>query len=106
MPEEESVPEGTELAIIELTFPIGTLVSTPGALELVERLGASPFDLLARHCRRDWGDLDDEDKRSNDHDLKHGGRLLSAYKMADGSKVWIITEWDRSVTTILLPEEY
>jgi len=60
---------------------------------------------LERHQNKDWGDLGNEDKRSNDRAVKHGGRVLSAYK-AQGIKFWIITEADRSVTTLLLPEDY
>ncbi len=54
----------------------------------------------------DWGDLDDEDKKENELSVKQGFRILSAYNLENGEKVWVITEWDRSVTTILLPEEY
>jgi hypothetical protein len=63
------------------------------------------FDLLRRHVRGDWGDLDLADKAANETALKHGGRILSAYD-TQGGRLWIITEADRSVTTILLPEEY
>jgi hypothetical protein len=61
---------------------------------------------LRRHWRGDWGDVDAEDKAENDYSLMHDLRLLSAYTLADGTRIWIITEADRSVTTILLPSEY
>lgn len=86
-------------------FPLGRIVSTPGALALLDSIGLSPSTLLDRHNSGDWGDLDDEDKTTNDEAVKHGDRILSAYE-TDGGKIWIITEWDRSVTTVLLPSEY
>lgn len=60
---------------------------------------------LARHLSGDWGEVDSEDKQANDDAVKCGSRILSAYTLND-TKFWIITEWDRSVTTFLLPEEY
>lgn len=62
-------------------------------------------DSLKRHFQRDWGDLDEEDKKLNDDAFKNGGRLFSAYKNGE-TKIWIITEADRLVTTVLFPEEY
>ena len=61
---------------------------------------------LEKHARGDWGDLDEEDKQENEISLGEGFRILSAYKYKDGEKIWIITEADRSVTTVLFPEEY
>ena len=61
---------------------------------------------LDRHIAGDWGELDEEDRQSNEQALAHGGRLFSAYRDRRGTKFWIITESDRSVTTILLPEDY
>lgn len=88
------------------TVPLGQLVATPGALTAFEAAGEHPLFLLARHARGDWGVVDAEDWRANDHALQAGARLLSAYRLATGTKVWIITEADRSATTLLLPEEY
>jgi hypothetical protein len=61
---------------------------------------------LGRHVRGDWGELDPDDRAANDRALVDDGRLLSAYRGSDGRKFWIITEWDRSATTVLLPEDY
>jgi hypothetical protein len=63
-------------------------------------------ELLLRHVTGDCGDLDDEDKKENELSVKEGFRILSSYHLETGLKVWVITEWDRSVTTILLPDEY
>lgn len=79
---------------------------TPGAEEAFHRTGESVMSYLIRHCRGDWGDVGVEDAAANDRAAAAGGRLLSAYTLADGMKIWIITEADRSATTILLPEEY
>jgi len=86
-------------------FSLGRLVATPGALTALAAAGENPVDLLARHQSGDWGDVGPEDRRANERDLHEGGRLLSAYHVG-GSRLWIITEADRSATTILLPAEY
>jgi hypothetical protein len=78
------------------------------AFHCQENLEASfqMLECLQRHARGDWGDVCDEDKQANDRALKNGDeRILSAYSIT-GKKIWIITEWDRSVTTVLFPEEY
>ena len=85
-------------------FPIGQVVATPGALANITE--SEMFEALNRHVRGDWGDLDMEDIQSNNHALQVGDRLLSAYHTSGGTKFWIITEADRSSTTVLLPEEY
>ena len=85
-------------------FPVGQLVSTQGiAAQVLKGFNFVPY--LERHLKGDWGDMCADDKRANDIALKTGGRLFSAYKTMIG-KIWIITEWDRSVTTILYPDEY
>src|SRR5204862_5083965 len=81
-------------------------VATPGALAALKKAGQQPGEFLTRHVNREWGDLSDEDRKENDYSLEHGFRLLSAYRTHPGDKLWIITESDRSVTTLLLPEEY
>lgn len=87
-------------------FELGQMVITPGAQKAVTDAGADLGELLARHVTGDWGDIPLEDKAANEQDLNQGGRLLSVYNLTDGGKIWIITEWDRSATTVLLPEEY
>lgn len=88
------------------TFPLGHLVMTQGANEAFQRSGEQPLSYVARHAGGDWGELDEHDKEENDFSLQRGLRLLSRYMLSDSTVVWIITEADRSVTTILLPEEY
>ena len=85
-------------------FELGQLVATPGALEALKE--ASVGFLPYVNANGDWGDVCAEDKAENELSLKEGFRLLSAYHLPDGCKIWIITEADRSATTILLPEEY
>ena len=85
--------------------PLGRIVATPGALQLLQETGEEPLYYLARHCTGDWGDLDNYDNKENELALKHGWRIVSSYPVGEKT-VWIITEADRSVTTILLPEEY
>lgn len=91
-------------------FPLGQVVATPGVLALLEEHGFNLFDLLARHASgTDWGDVGPEDSKTNDQALIHGGRVLSSYTLVpdvNDTRVWIITEWDRSVTTALRPDEY
>jgi hypothetical protein len=86
-------------------LPLGRIVATPGALEVLAEAGADPFHYLARHASGDWGDLDAHDRRENELSLQHGWRVLSSYPVGE-TRVWVITEADRSVTTILLPEDY
>jgi hypothetical protein len=85
---------------------LGDLYSTPGARTALEKSGQSFVPFLARYIGGDWGDCGEEDWKSNDEAIKGDGRVLAVYHTAKGEKLWIITEWDRSVTTILLPDEY
>jgi len=87
-------------------FPLGRIVATPAALDALGKSGGSAHGLITRHATGDWGDLCEGDKQANDADMMHGGRLLSAYILSDGTKVWVITEADRSATTVLLPSDY
>jgi hypothetical protein len=87
-------------------FPPGKLVATPGALALLEQTNKSPLEFLSRHLRGDWGDLCPEDKAENESSLKNGFRILSGYQVSETGTLWIITEADRSMSTLLLPEEY
>lgn len=93
-------------------FKLGQLAVTRGAIDALgdKKTGhktAIFMEYIVRHARGDWGDLDAHDKADNDYAVKHGDRrILSAYTLQDDQKIWIITEADRSVTTVLLPEEY
>lgn len=87
-----------------IKFPLGNIVTTNGAY--AETTPLDCFYILLRHVQGDWGDLEDCDKKANDQALEHGGRLLSTYYTRLGVKIWVITEADRSYTTLLLPEEY
>ncbi len=86
-------------------FHLGDVVATPQSICVLSESGISVQSLLQRHATGDWGDVCEEDRATNDA-LQYGDRLLSSYVISDVCKVWIITEWDRSVTTILLPSEY
>ena len=85
-------------------LPLGKIVVTRTAFN--ELPNSTIVLALARHCSGDWGEVCEEDWQSNDEAMEVGNRILSAYSTPDGLKFWIITEWDRSVTTILLPEDY
>ena len=87
-------------------FPLGRLSATPGALQAIEDSGQSPSDFVDRHMKGDWGQVCAEDWRLNDEAVQDGSRIVSAYITLKGVKIWIITEADRSTTTILLPDEY
>ena len=91
---------------LEPLFPLGQVVATPGALAALEAAGQAPHEFLVRHVCGEWGDLVEEDIRENERALEQGHRLFSAYNTNDGTRIWVITEWDRSVTTLLLPLEY
>ena len=86
-------------------FPLGRVVATPGAIALIEAARIDPVELLQRHQSGDWGDLDAEDQRENNYAVHRWLRIFSAYgKPPD--RLWVITEADRSVTTILRPDKY
>jgi hypothetical protein len=87
-------------------FSLGQVVSTPGALDALARADQDAWEFIGRHVAGDWGELDEHDLQENELSVKEGFRILSAYTLSDGTKIWIITEADRSATTILLPEEY
>ena len=95
-----------ELARPPGKFALGQTVSTIGAHNMLVAALHLPAEFLIRHKNGDWGELDPEDRRENERALRQGSRLLAAYSTRTGERLWIITEWDRSVTTVLLPEEY
>lgn len=86
-------------------FTLGNVVATPGALRLLAKHQQLPHTFLKRHARGDWGEVGEEDSAANERALLDGSRLLSAYPLGN-RRLWLITEADRSVTTLLLPEEY
>ena len=91
----------------DVDLALGEVATTPGALDALVTARVSPMTYLARHARGDWGEVDKEDWAANDRDALSGdGRVLSAYTLPTDDRLWVITEWDRSVTTLLLPEEY
>ena len=98
--------ERQELAGRTPKFDPGQVLATPGAIVAIEFARASAVELLRRHLSGDWGDLSEADKHLNDEALTTGGRILSAYTLADGETVWIISEADRSATILLTPDEY
>lgn len=87
-------------------FPLGQVLITPGALAACEATAEEPMLFVLRHVQGDWGELSTEDVQANETALLSGLRLLSAYTLKDKTRIWIITEADRSLTTILLPQEY
>ena len=93
-----------------MKFPLGRIVATPGALSAFQESGEEPGTYLQRHISGDWGDVCAEDRQENERSLIHGWRLLSAYTLSNGTKIWIITEaindGIRESTCILLPSDY
>ena len=89
-----------------MKFPLGQIVATPEALKAIEEAGQDPTFFLDKHAAGDWGEVDDGDKALNDQALVSGDRLLSAYRTLKNERLWIITEADRSATTLLLPSQY
>jgi hypothetical protein len=88
-----------------MLFNPGRLLMTPGVRDLLESTETDPMPIIEKHLTGDWGTVCEDDAKANDHAVEHGARILSAYEI-DGEKIWIITEADRSATTILLPSEY
>jgi hypothetical protein len=89
-----------------VNLPLGQLVITPGALAAFNKTSETGRELVERHRSGDWGEVGSEDWAANDRAVSGGDRILSAYKLKDQMKIWIITEADRSATTLLLPDEY
>jgi hypothetical protein len=87
-------------------FTLGRTFITPGAAEALETAGQTALEFLRRHMSGDWGELSQDDIKENELSLQKGLRLLSRYETTQGEPLWIITEADRSATTILLPSDY
>jgi hypothetical protein len=88
-------------------FKLGQVVATPAAIDLLRSLALNPLLFLGKHAFGDWGQIDDHDREANRAALKEGSRLLSSYTLnRNNDRLWIITEADRSSTTLLLPQEY
>lgn len=87
-------------------FSLGKVVATPGAILALEQHHVTETQLLDRHCQGDWGTVPEEDAQANQQAIETGARILSSYALANGARIWITTEADRSATTLLLPEEY
>ena len=92
--------------IEKVSFSLGDVYMTPGVLDALEKSGEVPEKFLFMHESGDWGILEENDKGLNDEALRSGGRILSAYLTGKGAKLYVITEADRSATTIMLAEEY
>ncbi len=86
-------------------FSLGQIVATPCAMTLLERASVNALTLIMRHVTGDWGVVPDEDRAANDEAVRTGARVLSSYCVGDDT-IWIITEADRSVTTVLMPSDY
>jgi hypothetical protein len=87
-------------------FALDQLAATPGAIEALEKRGQTPNYFLTRQAAGDWGDVDEEDWALNDQTLLDGSQVVSAYTLRTGMKIWVLTEADRTVTTLLLPSDY
>jgi hypothetical protein len=101
---------GAEILARELAkpgrFPLGAVFATAGATEAMVAGLHVPPEFLLPHARGDWGELCAEDRQENERALLRGGRVLSAYRTRQDTRLWVITEWDRGATTLLLPDEY
>ena len=87
-------------------FELGQIVATPPALVLIEKSGQTASDFINRHHSLEQGELGDDDHASNVESVENGTQILSSYKTNNGDKIWVITEGDRSATTVLRPEDY
>jgi hypothetical protein len=87
-------------------FPLGRIAATPGALKALREAGQQAIDFVSRHAQGDWGEVSAEDAEENELSIKKGCRIMSVYMTSDFETIWVITEADRSATTLLLPSEY
>ena len=87
-------------------FPTGQIVLTPGAIQALKKAQKAPAEYLNRHAQGDWSEMAAEDQRENRYSLDKYLRIFSVYQLSSDVRIWIITEADRSLTTVLLPSEY
>lgn len=90
----------------EPLFELGQVLATPALLDAMSQTDEDLLTFLARHVVGDWGDLDAHDRKANEWAVMNGARILSAYHLSSGTKIWIITGADRKETTALLPSDY
>ena len=99
--------DADQIVVVEWRrFEPGRVVATPRALATLAAAGVRAHVLLARHLAGDWGEVPPEDARANELGVREGARVLSAYRLPTGARVWLITEADRSASVFLLPSEY
>src|SRR5688572_6995640 len=100
-----NVPDSpqNQSSVSEARFRLGQIVATPNALEYLTQ--EEILTAIQRHQSGDWGEVSESDRKENDFSLAQGFRLLSVYRAKNGTKFWLITEADRSTTTLLLPED-
>jgi hypothetical protein len=89
---------------IVMGFPLGPIIPSPGVTQKIPE--SEVLLAIQRHALQDWGDVCAEERHANDEALEESNRLLSVYHSSEGEEFWVITEWNRSATTVLLPEEY
>ena len=106
MPENITTHNDAHTTPSPVRFPLGRLFLSQGAIEALKQSSQSPHDFLSRHARLEQGELCNEDHRENVFSVDKPLRVFSAFKTASGVKLWVITEADRSATTLLLPSEY
>ena len=106
MQQQTTTTTQTNITPSSVRFPLGRLFMTPGAIEALEEAGQSPQEFISRHARLEQGELSNADHKENLFSVDKYLRIFSAFKTAQGAKLWVITEADRSATTILLPSEY
>lgn len=89
-----------------MRFALGRVVATRNCLDHLVSIGVSALPYLDRHQRGDWGNLGNSDKKVNDHAVLYGGRILSKYLLKDGTPIYVVTEADRTYTTVMLVGDY
>jgi hypothetical protein len=101
-----ATPKAMNIGRMEPLFPLGNVCATPGALEAIEKGKQAPMHFLSRHVTGDWLEMTADDIQANTDALREGGRIFSAYTINGGARLYVITEEDRSTTTLLMADEY